>query len=77
MKTEQYIAKGYTVLHESNDFVTLCKNKSVNGLEIALVILGLLTILFMGLGLLFWLMAVISYMSRSDDKVTIAKSKEV
>lgn len=70
---ETYLHKGYTIVTETEQFITLKKAKSLSVIEGFLLVVGLPLLLVFGLGLICWILACISYMVKSDETVTLKK----
>lgn len=73
MTIQEYIAKGYTVVLEGEQFVTLKKRKTINIFESFLFVVGFPLQIFAGAGLFCWAIALINYLLRSDTVITIQK----
>lgn len=73
MTINDYISKGYTIVSEGEQFVTLKKEKSINIFESFLFVIGFLLLIFAGIGLICWGVALINYLLRSDTVITIEK----
>ena len=73
MTIQDYISKGYTIVSEGEQFVTLKKEKSINIFESFLFVIGFPLLIFAGIGLICWGVALINYLLRSDTVITIEK----
>lgn len=77
MNTQEYLNKGYTVTSEGDTTITLTKKKSISLFEAVMVIVGFPMLFFFGVGLVLWLVAILNYIVRGDDSVTICKVDKV
>ncbi len=74
---QNYLNKGYTVTSEGETTITLTKKKTVSIFEALLIIVGLFTLPFFGLGLLLWILALLNYIFRTDEVKTLTKVDKV
>lgn len=77
MNIATYLDKGYTVTSEGDTTITLTKKKSISVFEAVMVIVGFPMLFFFGVGLVLWLVAILNYIVRGDDSVTICKVDKV
>ena len=73
MTIQQYLNNCYTIDQESDTYVTLRKKKSVSIIEVFLVVVGLPMMLFFGTGLILWILALLNYLIKSDEVITVNK----
>ncbi len=73
MNLQNYYNNGYVMIAESETSITLEKAKSVSFIEGMLIIVGFPMLLLFGAGLLMWLLAILSYMMKGNERVTVSK----
>ncbi len=73
MNLQNYYNNGYVKIAESETSITLEKAKSVSFIEGMLIIVGFPMLLLFGAGLLMWLLAILSYMMKGNERVTLSK----
>lgn len=73
MTIQDYIAKGYTIVSEGEQFVTLKKEKGISFGEAFLFSIGIPLMFFGGAGLICWILAFLNYAFRSEKIITIKK----
>jgi len=75
MTVQRYLSKGYTIDSEGEQYVTLRKKKSVSLIEGFLVILEFPLLFLFGTGLILWILAILNYIMKSDEVITLDKTK--